>query len=271
MVDRPLVLYHANCFDGFCAAWIARRVLMDVELVPVSYGRMLSVDVTDRLVYILDFSYPRDLLMNMIERARFTTVRDHHKTAQAELAGLAHPKADILFDMGKSGARLTWEKWYPAVPAPWLVEYTEDRDLWRWNLPHSREVNTYLRSWPLEFNLWDELNRVEIGTDAWDEFVAAGATIRRTEQNIVADHIHYAQEYNLDGYGILVVNATVLQSEIAGRLAVDRPFGACYVDTLDGRRQWSLRSAPDGVDVSLIAKAHGGGGHKHAAGFEEKL
>jgi len=32
-----------------------------------------------------------------------------------------------------------------------------------------------------------------------------------------------------------------------------------------------LRSTSDGVDVSAIAKAHGGGGHVHAAGFEEAM
>ena len=36
-------------------------------------------------------------------------------------------------------------------------------------------------------------------------------------------------------------------------------------------RVWSLRSDPDGLDVSQIAKAHGGGGHPHAAGFQEAI
>jgi nanoRNase/pAp phosphatase (c-di-AMP/oligoRNAs hydrolase) len=75
----------------------------------------------------------------------------------------------------------------------------------------------------------------------------------------------------MDGHKVRVVNATVLFSEIAGELAEDSPFGACYFDRHDGKRQWSLRSRDGGVDVSEIAKAHGGGGHKNAAGFEEAL
>jgi len=63
----------------------------------------------------------------------------------------------------------------------------------------------------------------------------------------------------------------VLFSYIAGELAKDRPFGTYYIDRHDGKRQWSLRSRDGGVDVSEIAKAHGGGGHKQAAGFEESL
>ena len=65
------------------------------------------------------------------------------------------------------------------------------------------------------------------------------------------------------------VNATVLFSDIAGELAKDRPFGACYFDRGDGKRQWSLRSRDGGIDVAEVAKANGGGGHRNAAGFEQ--
>jgi nanoRNase/pAp phosphatase (c-di-AMP/oligoRNAs hydrolase) len=68
-----------------------------------------------------------------------------------------------------------------------------------------------------------------------------------------------------------VVNATCLFSEIAGELAQDEQFAACYFDRRDGKRQWSLRSDDNGLDVSAIAKAHSGGGHYHAAGFEQVL
>ena len=51
----------------------------------------------------------------------------------------------------------------------------------------------------------------------------------------------------------------------------DRPFGACYFDRGDGKRQWSLRSRDGAVDVAKVAKRHGGGGHRNAAGFEESI
>ena len=44
------------------------------------------------------------------------------------------------------------------------------------------------------------------------------------------------------------------------------PFAATYFDT-GNIREFSLRSSPDGVDVSLVAEMYGGGGHKHASGF----
>ena len=40
-----------------------------------------------------------------------------------------------------------------------------------------------------------------------------------------------------------------------------------YFKTNSGKYKYSLRSKGD-FDVSIIAKAFGGGGHKNAAGFE---
>lgn len=186
---------------------------------------------------------------------------------------------------GTSGGRMAWN-WFAHIggwqglDAPWLVDYTEDRDLWRHALPHTQEINAALRSYPLDFELWDRFGHVRDVVHG-TFLVQEGAAIRRAERQVVAAHVRNARVESFsrlvggpsqaDDLLVPVVNATTLFSEIAGDLAVGHPFAACYFDRQDGKRQWSLRSAPDGVDVSAIAKAHGGGGHKHAAGFEQVL
>jgi oligoribonuclease NrnB/cAMP/cGMP phosphodiesterase (DHH superfamily) len=292
----PLVIYHANCRDGFCAAWIARKALGKIEAFPANYGQA-PPDVTGRVVYVLDFSYPREVMERLLTAARRTVVLDHHKTAAEALDGLHQPETgmDVWFDMTKSGGRLAWE-WFwlntfqhqtidvrpfPAPVrldrAPWLVDYTEDRDLWRHALPETEAVNAALRSYPLDFEQWDRFAEKDpISTLAYE-----GRAIRRREQQIVRDHVRNAriEPFSLmvggpaaaDDLMVPVVNATTLFSEIAGELAKGHPFAACYFDRQDGKRQWSLRSAEDGADVAEIARAHGGGGHKHAAGFEQEL
>ncbi len=285
-MTKPLVIYHAGCWDGFCAAWIARAALGKIEAIPVHYAQP-APDVTGRDVYIVDFSYKRPVMRAILGAAHSVVVLDHHATAKAELDGIvdefiqrpdliatdlvANPKGSELprvwFDMDKSGGRLAWEYFYPTVKkgdAPWLVAYTEDRDLWRHALPESENINAALRSYPLDFDLWDEFNKREP-----ESFVLEGAAIRRAERAIVDSHVRNAREIEIDGHQVRAVNATVLFSEIAGELAKGHPFGACYFDRQDGKRQWSLRSTDDGIDVSAIAKAHGGGGQPHAAGYEE--
>ncbi len=253
-------------------------------------------DVTGRDVYILDFCYKRPVMRAILGAAHSVVVLDHHQTAEAELNGIVDEfiqRPDLIatpaggaelpriwFVIGKSGGRLAWEFFNPPVlqtdgleagqmiapKAPWLVNYTEDRDLWRHALPESENINAALRSYPLDFALWDEFHD-SVGQR--EMFKREGAAIRRAERAIVNSHVQNARFTDMDGHRVKVVNATVLFSEIAGELAKGEAFGACYFDRQDGKRQWSLRSADDGVDVSVIATAHGGGGHAHAAGYEE--
>lgn len=282
---RTYILYHANCWDGFCGAWIARNALpVDTVFIPVQYGQDLPVMEEGSRLYILDFSYSRSMMRHLLSRMHKVTVLDHHKTAEKELWQLTNEfiqrpdlianlpgseLPEICFDMEKSGGRLTWEYFHPQDVAPWLVDYTEDRDLWLWKLNWSREINAFIRSWPLDFAKWDEFNLVPVGCPRWDTWIDAGSAIIRREQQIIDDHLRHAREIEMDGHKILAVNATVLFSDIAAELAKDRPFGACYFDRADGKRQWSLRSRNGGIDVAELAQAHGGGGHKQAAGFEE--
>jgi uncharacterized protein len=257
---KPLVIYHAGCWDGFCAAWVARKALGAIESVPAHYSTE-PPDVTERDVYIVDFCYPSAVLRRMVDAANSLVVLDHHKTAQAELEASA---VSHEFDISKSGARLTWEWFFGSgAISPWLVDYTEDRDLWRHALGGTQEINAALRSYPLDFDQWDRF-----AARPASDFIAEGAAIRRQERQIVETHLRHAREIELAGHRVMAVNATVLFSEIAGELAKGKPFGACYFDRFDGKRQWSLRSDDHGVDVSVIAKSFGGGGHARAAGFE---
>jgi hypothetical protein len=275
-----VVITHGGCWDGFCAAWLFHRVFPDAAYVPGYYGQK-PPDVTGKRVFIADFSYPCDVMLPMCEVTRSLVVLDHHKTAQTELAELqflAHIKEtrirpEVVFDNDKSGGRLTWEhllivdrdKMIFGGNSPWLMEYTEDRDLWRWNLPDSKAINAALRSYPLDFETWDVFSMMVPET-----FRAPGEAILRREAQIVDQHCQHAVPIKLCGYSGLQVNATVMFSEIAGKLSerdgVD--FGACWFVRSDGKKQWSLRSRGDDCDVSKIASFYGGGGHKNAAGFE---
>lgn len=272
---KTYVLYHANCSDGFCAAWVARaHVGEDAVYVPVQHGCDMPPMDDGSTVYLLDFCYPRANIIDLIDRMARVVILDHHKTAQAALDGVADACAakapTINFDMESSGARLAWNHFNPGVESPWIIDYVEDRDLWRWRLPNSQAINAWLHSWPLDFAVWTRLF-MDHCQRVWPSWVAAGEAILRNNRKVVEDHVARARKITLDGHEILAVNASLLFSEIAGELAVGRPFGACYFDRADGKRQWSLRSTPTGLDVSVIAKNHGGGGHKHAAGFEESV
>jgi len=75
----------------------------------------------------------------------------------------------------------------------------------------------------------------------------------------------------IGGYDVPVANLPyIFASEGGNILCRGEPFSASYFDAADGTRSFSLRSDkddPNAVDVSQVALAFGGGGHKNAAGF----
>ena len=286
MMAKPIVIYHAGCWDGFCAAWLFYNLHGDdYEYMPAQHGDA-PPDVTGREVFVVDFCYSAAVTAEIIHKAKSVVILDHHKTAEAELKKLdgmtlpADVSVEIRFDMNKSGGSLTWEwlcdEGYIPMRAsdtvaepPWIVRYTEDRDLWRHKLAWTKEINAYIRSFPLDFELWDRWYEDDpLRVDA--KFVEAGAAILRRQQQIIDASVSRAYEVDIAGHKVLAVNSTEMVSEIGQELAKGRPFGAVFF-VQQNQRVWSLRSDENGVDVSEIAKQLGGGGHKHAAGYQEKM
>lgn len=267
-----LVLYHKSCSDGLGAAHAVRTHLIEqgalgyAEFKTVQYGDG-APDVTGKDVYIVDFSFPPDTLRQMAESANSLVMIDHHISAQEDYGAPSvtpYPEnTTIIFDNSKAGCILTWEYLFPKTPPPELFYYLQDRDLWQWKLPQSKEVSAALRSYKPFFDVWDEF----MTTAGLMKLKAEGvAILRYQEQQIGAALSQQVQMVEIGGHTVPCVNCTHLISELGNELAKGQPFAALYFDTVD-KRVFSLRSTDDGVDVSEIAKMYGGGGHVRAAGF----
>jgi len=263
---KKLCIYHGNCADGFGAAWCVRSALGEdgVEFFAGVYGRP-APDVTGRDVVMVDFSYKRDVMLEAIGKAASMLVLDHHKTAAEELADL--PGATIVFDMDRSGAGIAWDYYHPGTSRPPLIDVIEDRDLWRFKLPHTREIQANVFSYPYDFKVWDKLFATPLV-----DLALEGEAIERKHHKDIAELVGVTKRrMKIGGYDVPVANLPYTLTSDAGNLmAQGEPFAACYWDTPTGR-VFSLRSTADGMDVSEIAKAYGGGGHKNASGFQIPL
>ncbi len=255
--DPDVVLYHAECADGFGAAWALWKRYPSAQYTAVKHGTPPPQGLAGRRVLIVDFSYPRPTLERLAASTKHLAVLDHHITAQQALAGF--PNA--CFDQDRSGAVLAWD-WAHDGPAPWLLRYIQDKDLWRWDLPLSREINAALASYPLDFKVWDGLTQEILETE--------GRAILRHEQELVGKIVAEAVLVSFHGETVPAVQSAVLTSQVGERLSAGHPFCLIWHDR-DGRRYFSLRSREGCADVGAIAAAHGGGGHTHAAGFSVEL
>lgn len=289
---KAVVIYHANCIDGFASAWafhqLKERDYPDgVKYLPCNYGEYFYTDgQTEDDLYILDFSFDRETLLRCAWAYKSVTVLDHHKTAQEALTNWnSQPRnITIIFDMNRSGCGITWD-WFNHVPPsndeprhwiprPALINYVEDRDLWKFKLDASKEINAF----------------IALQSQTFEDYSGAAATIEEafvTAKSIgyalMTQHQKFCEQiveisrpitiFTKEGtyYGRACNCTHQFASEVGNLLAQQsKSFGCTYFSDAAGRVKWSIRSIGD-YDVSKIAQQFGGGGHKNAAGFTTTL
>ena len=316
---KPLVIYHGGgCTDGFGAAFAAWLKLGDeAEYLPMEYlkntdgvaefNERVKIDcsISERDVYVLDFSLPKVVMEWLFAHARRVVWLDHHKTAfEMWCKGVPekgwicqrlnctedNPSGSVHIELNdnKSGALIAWEYFHPGTEVPMLIQHIDDRDRWVFALPGSKEIHAALASYkPWSFEQWEA--RFLVGRIRFGELKDEGAAILRAHnQNVQAalkqarscrllkaipkpGGEHWEALFPVDASGLAANAPAFLASDLGHELAnKSGTFGLVWSMAADGQVHCSLRSNGE-YDVSAIAKAFGGGGHRNAAGFSTDI
>ena len=265
-------------------------------------------NIKDKYVYVADFSFDESTLKKWWKIAAGVNVYDHHVTAAKDLEGIiglsryvddsgVERVMNVRFDMTECGASLLQreglvERKGEVTKVAWkIVDYVKDRDLWKWELVKSREISAWLSSF-IDFDKESQeelFKKINVCAHALQEdrqfydLAFQGEAILRYQQQMVkklCKNVKYIDVLVGDIVypEIPVVNSSCLQSEIGETLSRNHPFAMIWYEKMgnnekDVVRIYSLRSNREynqWVDVSVVAKAFGGGGHSNAAGFEKK-
>lgn len=266
-----VIIYHADCRDGFGAAYAAWKKFGDgASYLPWRDHIIAPEGLTGKEIYIVDFSFRRPTFEALLAQNTQVVVIDHHQTAREDVT--AFPQN--VFDNDHSGCVLAWQYFHPGTEVPELLLYIEDHDLWRFALPENREYNVALGQYDVSFASWDALIAELAASEANRvNFIAKGALIAKFEDKLVDTILATRERVLFEGHEMWAVNAEriyrsilgnklALLNEAEGRIAI----GIVYYHS-HGRVNISLRSRGD-VDVAALAEKHGGGGHMRAAGIE---
>lgn len=271
------ILFHtygvnAHCPDGFTAAYIAWKKFGDkAEYIPVMYNENPPEFESEDEVYILDFSYPKNIFINKIQAiVKKVIVLDHHKTAQEELLGLK----GALFDMNRSGAQMTWDYFFPNTKRPALIEYVADQDLWKKELIYTEEIHLARSSFIQKFEIYDALANLNEDTYISIMFEIGKNLLenknKKLEELLKLVEIKTWQNYQIGYIELEASVAKQLSSDLGNlickNLKVDFAVTSMF-DTVKQNYKYSLRSIGE-FDVSKIAQFYQGEGHKNAAGCE---
>lgn len=298
---------HHNDLDGRCSAdiiyhWVGEGKTHidhgspDAEYIEMDYAKEFDVNSikTDEEVWIVDFSFEPAVMKKILARTKNVVWIDHHKSAIEKYVGFGQ---DIngFRSVKDAGCVLTWEyvMWYsdrgtsnlivgdecsimtdkdePAkhYPVPESVAMIGDYDSW-----HHKIENSTL------FYEGMKLKNDDPGSNDWRDaahsakfrldVIQDGRTCIKYRDNYCADMIKsYGFESEIEGHKCYVLNVYGFGSLGYGKLMDE--YDICAGCIFDGK-QWtvSLYSKKPDVDVSVICKKLGGGGHKGAAGFQCK-
>jgi uncharacterized protein len=211
-------------------------------------------------VVLADHSVSWDLVPvidSHIATGRRFTMLDHHKSA---IGLAAHPWATV--DLARSGTGLLWDfVGRPSAVAD-FARLVEDHDLWRHTDRRSAQLAALL-------GLLGNDRFIERFTrDPRVEFTEAELLLMEVETRRRVDYIErkltQAEVVDKGGKRWAICFAEQYQSDLAEALMERLGVGATAIVNAS-RATVSLRGRD--VDVSLIARRFGGGGHARAAAF----
>lgn len=298
-----VVVYHKkndlfHCVDGVVSAILAKKALAakgkKVSFLAGTYYNNPSLierinKLSPRRVLLLDYSIPLADIKGL--NTTGVTVCDHHKDACERLIhtiraqrslSQSSPHLVVRFNNNKSGARLTWEYFFPGTEPPALVEYVEDGDLFTFCLPHSELIYAGVHSLLSEPGM--SLDEVEAMIEpAWwmsrrqfaEHFKGLGKFANVERRKRILSAASKAKVMMIHGRKAVAVKVRDIDQDIVSALGKhlysqdffidnDLKFVALYHEEGD-LCCVSLRSS--GYNCLPVAKAYGGGGHEQACGF----
>ena len=271
------VIHHCDA-DGWAAGAIAMATLaspsIEMSNYPTQYGKPLPIDInvlTDKdAVFILDFSYDREILEDINKRVKSLVVLDHHESMREKIADLPY----VTFDLTKSGVLLAWEHFVDPSFVPPNIQLLDAYDLWNKNHP--------------EYS-WDDIASFHLGcVPRMDELgfwltivngFLLNHNVMATGRELYKDVVNRAEELKSDvlssQFKVRDTNIFFCHNKLHISLVSDLlyndetlncPVTVMAFETDDG---WvlSIRSKSDSPLSALeIAKVFNGGGHVLAAG-----
>src|SRR3989338_10219323 len=127
-MKKIIILYHADCSDGFGGAWAAwKKFGNKVSYIPVWHQEPPPKGLKNKIIYMIDFTYPEKITKKLIRDNKRVTSIDHHETAEKT----TKLTFDYRFSLDNSGSALAWKYFHPKKKIPLFLKNIEDMDLWK--------------------------------------------------------------------------------------------------------------------------------------------
>ncbi len=273
------VVYHRKDNDGNISGAICKYKYPDAEMLGWDYLDEVPnfEQFRNKEVIMIDVTFPIDKILELNEVVEDLTIIDHHisfkKSFDNVNKGLTK-YINYIYEDGIAACEIGWKYLFPDRFIPKAVELASKYDTWReygtnqWN----NEILPFKYGILSDMNTPDGFNPIlfEDGNiEVW-KYIEKGATIMKYEQ-MMHETIAKSFVFEREAFGLraICLNYFPFSSETLKSI-YDESKHDIMVGFVSTGTKWSvsLRSTKDEVDVSVITKTRGGGGHTKSAGFE---
>lgn len=281
-----IIIYHSRDLDGYTSGAIAKLKYPDGKLIGYDYNQPIPYDQIPEgePIIMMDVSLPMPEMEKMSIRANhMMTWIDHHASAILDYrnyVGSGKQFCIAVLEDGIAACEGTWKYLFPNKKMPIAVQLLGEYDTWR-NKDKDRWENIIL---PFQFGMRIECTSpetfdknlfssfLEVKGDPLASIIDQGKIILRYQDQTNA--IQCKKSFvvdNFHGYRALCLNIGLANSDAFKSIWNPELHDIMIAFQFDGK-EWShsLYTLKEDIDVSLIAKKLGGGGHKAAAGFKSK-
>ena len=279
------IFFHKMDHDGKLAGAIAKKYFLEkgeqFYLYPFNYDMSLPIedfDKNDKLYFLDVVCQPYTEMQNLINSGYNVIICDHHKSfLETEI----HKQTKGNCSLDFAGCELTWKYFYPNSPMPEFVRLLGRYDMWdKFNEDWETRILPF--QWGMRNHRTDPINYFDIWEDLFNDteshsmnsILEEGKMILNYQRKVYAGQVAtYSFEATLEDHPNL--RLICLNSPGGNSMMFDEKwnpdlYDAMFVFVSKGESYiCSLYTVKD-LDLSVIAKSYGGGGHAQACGFTAK-
>lgn len=277
-----LCIYHSIDFDGKCSAAIVKNKYPDCRLYGIDYGEEFDISKVEpeEEVFLVDFTFDdkEDMLKLKLTCGDLHWIDHHNTIVQMEEELSAKDWLGVRQLSPKVGAcELVWDYLYPGETIPYPVYLLSRYDVWQnkdplWDeeiLPF--QYGMRLGGWDLDDPKWKTLlkcNKESAFVHNTIEKGNIGLFYEKELSGKMARGLWFPLEW--EDLRFQVINRGYANSISAEAIWNPEEFDAVMFFSR-GREFWKITMFTDKeIDLSILAKKYGGGGHKQACGFTTK-
>jgi len=294
--NKIICCFHSSDYDGICSAEIVRKYFsdyenikdignVDIKFIGLNYGDKIPyAELIDKVIICCDFT-PTNF-PNIVSKSIFTLFIDHHKSSINDLKDFNPDNLQKVTSIEYSACEGVWKYFYPDIELRLAVKYLSKFDTFSFTPEEKNDVMNF------QFGMKSLGESTAISGKSWvDVFISSQEFIDSILLRGSVVREYHKEHYDIQvcsrsartcslrlpssdkSYRVIFVNSPYSFSEVFASAYKSAEHDIMMVGYINRDKMWcySFYCPPDkDVDVSVIAKEFGGGGHKGASGCTSK-